>query len=266
MTRFTSIALAITTLSIAACQAQSDQDALSAELAVDSTDVSQSESALLASAVDGAEVAPAGLVAAAGPTPQGVADFIAQHAPQRYQPAGCVTVTQAGLTVKLVFAQCTGPRGLRQLSGELDLTASAGAGGAIDVAAHAVDLEVGQATMTIDSAAVYTVAGATKSLAVTSHGTGTGALGNAITHDGAYTTTWDASCVSIDGSWSTEVGEAGRSTTASVMRCMNECPTGTITRDTFRGRTISITFDGTATATWSTSAGRSGTVALPCGK
>jgi hypothetical protein len=263
MTRFFSIALAISTLGFAACKARTDDDSASAELAVDSTDVNQSESALYASALEGAEVAPAGVVGAA--SPQGVADFIAQHAPGRYQPAGCVKVTETGLTVALVFDQCTGPRGLRAISGELDLTVAPATGGAIDVTAHAVELEIGAATMNVDSSAVYTASGATRSLAVTTHGSGTGPLGNAIVHDGDYTATWDASCVSIDGAWSTEVGEKGRSTTASVMRCAGQCPTGAITRDTFAGRTISITFDGSATATWTTSAGKTGTFPLACG-
>jgi len=263
MNRFTSL-VALAVLSLAACKLHTDDDSGSAEAAVDSTEVATAESSLLAANLDGAETAPAALTDA-GPTPQGVADFIAQRAPQRYQPAGCVTVAETGLVVKLTFAQCTGPRGLRELNGELDLTVSAGAAGAIDVAAHAAGLEVGQATLDVDSSAIHTVDNGTRTLAVSTHGTGTGGLGNAITHDGDYTASWDASCVSLDGMWSTEVGEKSRSTTASVKRCLGACPTGTITRDTFLGRTITITFDGTSTATWTTSAGRSGSFRLACG-
>ncbi len=261
MTRLFAIATIIFTA--AACKQQGDLDSLDAELAVDSANVNQAESTMLASAVDGSEAATG--VALTGPTPQGVADWITQHAAARYAPAGCATVTESGLTVKLVFDQCTGPRGLRQVSGEIDLTVSAGAGGAIDIAAAATNFEIGQATMSIDSQGVYTVSGTTKSLAVTTSGSGTGPLGNTIQHDGQYTATWDASCVSIEGSWSTEIGAAQRSTTASLMRCADQCPTGTLTRDTFRGHTIDVTFDGTAVAKWTTSTGRSGTIDLPCG-
>ncbi len=252
-------------LAINGCKASTDPDGTSAEAAVDSTDSTQAESTLLASAVDGSEAATANVTSNAAPSAQAVADFIAQHAAARYAPAACATVTENGLTVSLVFAGCTGPRGLRELNGELDLTISAGAAGAIDIAAAATNLQVGQATIDIASSAVYTVSGSTKSLAVMTQGTGTGPLGNAITHDGSYTATWDDSCVTVDGNWSTEVGDASRSTTASVMRCEDQCPSGTITRDTILNRTITITFDGSATGSWSTSAGRSGTFPLPCG-
>lgn len=262
MTRFTSFAFLIA-VAAAGCKMQGDTDTASAEGAIDSTDSTQSESAMLSAAMDGSEAAPG--VAPAVPTPQGVADWIDGHIATRFLPAGCAVATESGLTVKVTFSNCTGPRGLREINGEVDFTISAGTGGAIDVAAHAADLQVGAATMSFDSTAAYTVSGSTKSLAVVTHGEGTGPLGNQIIHDGDYTATWDATCVSVDGSWSTEVGEKSRSTTASVMKCQNACPTGTITRDTFLGRTITITFDGTNVATWETSAGRSGTVSLPCG-
>jgi hypothetical protein len=262
MTRL--FALAAIVFTAAACKQAGDADSLDAELAVDSANVNQAESTMLASAVDGSEAATGvGLVGAA--TPQGVADWITQHAAAKYAPAGCATVTESGLTVKLVFADCTGPRGLRLVSGEVDLTVSAGAAGAIDIAATATNFQIGQATLSIDSQGVYTVSGSTKSLAVTTQGSGTGPLGNTIQHDGQYTATWDTTCVSIEGSWSTEVGAAQRSTTASIMRCADQCPTGTLTRDTFRGHTIDVTFDGTPVATWTTSTGRSGTIDLPCG-
>ena len=247
----------------AGCRAGAGTDTLAAELAVDSTHVNQAEGALLSATVDGAESASAAGVAPA--TAEDAATFIAQHAATRYSPPGCVTVTQTGADVTLVFDQCTGPLGLRQLDGELDLSVALGAGGAIDVTAHASGLQIGAATMDLDSTAIYTVSGATRSLAVTTHGTGVGALGNDVVHDGDYTATWDASCVAIDGAWSTEAGDRARSTTASVMRCADACPTGTITRDTIAGRTIEVTFDGTDTATWTSSTGRSGTILLACG-
>jgi hypothetical protein len=263
MTRFTTLALAVVTTAAIGCAQQENGDSLEAELAVDSTNVSQGESGILAAAVDGSEAATAvALVGAA--TPQGTADWIAQHAGARFSPAGCATVSQSGLTVTIAFADCTGPRGLPHLTGSVAITVSAGAGGAIDLTASASGLEVNNATIDIDSSAVYTVSGSSKSLAVTTKGSGTGPLGNTIEHDGQYTVGWDASCASLEGAWSTETTDAKRSTTANVQRCAGQCPTGTITRDTFLGRTITVTFDGSSVATWTTSAGRSGTINLPC--
>jgi hypothetical protein len=263
MSRFT-LALALVTTATLGCKQQGgDLDSLDAELAVDSTNVSQGESAILASAVDGSEAA-TGFAPAPLATPQGTADWIAAHAGAKFSPAGCATVTESGLTDTIAFSDCTGPRGLLHLTGSIAITVSAGANGAIDLSATATGLEVNNATIDISSSAVYTVSGASKSLAVTTSGSGTGPLGNTIQHDGQYTASWDATCESLEGSWSTEVGAAQRSTTANVMKCDSGCPTGTITRDTFRGHTITVTFDGTAVAKWTTSTGGSGTVALAC--
>ena len=246
-------------IALTACDRGVDDEEI-AEAAASSSGAGQAEASLLASAVDGA------LAAGVAPaTPETVATFIATHAPGRYAPAGCATVTQAGLTVTIAFDQCTGPRGLRQLDGTLALTVAPAAGGAVAITAHAVDLSIGRATIDVDATAVYTVTGADHALDVTTHSAGIGPMGYALVHDGDYTATWDASCGAIDGAWSSARGDASRSTTVSVMRCLDACPTGTVTRTTVRGNTIELTFDGTATATWSSSAGGSGSFALPCG-
>ena len=229
-----------------------------AEAAADSAGASQAEASLLTSLLDGA---PTGIAPA---TPESVATFLASRAAERYSPAGCATVTQAGLTVTVELAGCTGPRGLRQLDGTLTLTAAPAAGGAVSVTAQASDLGIGQATMDVDAVAIYRSSGGTASLDVTTHSTGLGPRGFDLAHDGAYSVTWDASCVSIDGAWSSQRGDATRSTTADVRRCLEQCPEGTVTRTTARGVTIALTFDGTATAQWTSSAGGSGSFPLTC--
>jgi len=103
-------------------------------------------------------------------------------------------------------------------------------------------------------------------LDVTTMSSGTGPLGNDFTHSGDYTVSWDADCATVNGSWSTETSDRSRGTTVDLTRCQQGCPTGTVTRDTFAGRTITVTFDGTATASWTSSAGRSGTIELTCGQ
>lgn len=244
---------------LTACRDGGGGDDELAEAAADSAGAAQAEASLLTSVVDGA---PTGIAPA---TPENVATYIATHAAARYAPAGCAAVTQSGLTVTIVFDGCTGPRGLRQLDGTLTLTAAPAAGGAVSVAAHADDLAIGQATIDVDATAVYSGGGGSGSLAVTTHSAGVGPRGFDLAHDGDYTTTWDESCVSIDGAWSSARGDASRSTTASVMRCRDACPEGTVTRTTARGVTIAIDFDGTATASWTSSAGGSGTFPLTCG-
>ncbi|MEO8704763.1 MAG: hypothetical protein ABI867_32200 [Kofleriaceae bacterium] len=248
-------------VSLPSCRRSGDDgDAEAIEEAADSTQMSQAEATLLASAIDGS-TGTAALPASA----ESAAAFIAARAPERYAPSGCVTVTQAQTTVTLAFAGCTGPRGLRRLDGTLVLAVSAGAGGAVIVEASATDFQIGASTLAIAATATYSVEGATASLAVQTTSSGVGPLGYAIEHDGDYVTTWDGSCVSIDGAWSTQRGDLSRSTTAEVTRCLEQCPEGTVTRTTIDDRVIELTFDGTTTARWSTSRGATGSFPLACG-
>ena len=255
------IPFCLLTVSVLACnRREGDGDLDSAELAADSSGVSQAEASMLSSIAEGSE----GAAGVAPATPEGVATYIAAHAPARYSPSGCATATRSGASVTLVFAGCTGPRGLREVNGTVNVTAS-GSAGAIVLAATSTDLQIGRASLDLSSTATYSVSGGTASLAVSTKTAGIGPLGRDIAHAGDYTVTWTATCVAIDGAWSTELGDLRRSTTADVMRCLDECPSGTVTRTTVNDRVIEIAFDGTSTAHWSTSAGRSGTFQLACG-
>jgi hypothetical protein len=259
MTKLVTLSLLVTSL-VACHRRDTDGDELAAELAADSSNVSQAEGSMLASIVEGAE----GASGVAPATPEGVAAFIQMRAPTRFSPAGCATATRSGSTVTLVFAGCTGPRGLRTVDGTITVNAMAAPSG-IAITATGTDVQIGQATIDLDSMATYSVANGTASLVVSTTSSGVGPLGREITHDGDYTVTWTATCVAIEGAWSTEAGDLRRSTTADLMRCQDECPSGNVTRNTFNNRVITLTFDGTSTATWSTSAGRSGTFQLSCG-
>jgi hypothetical protein len=248
-------------LSLAGCRrGEGDGDAEAIEQAADSTQASQAEASLLAAAIDGSTG-----TAALPATAESAAAFITARAGERYTPTNCVTATQAGTTVTLAFAGCTGPRGLRQLDGTLVLAVSEGAGGAVIVDATATAFRIGASTLDIAATATYSVSGATAELAVQTTSSGVGPLGYSIAHDGDYVATWDGSCVTIDGAWSSERGDLARSTTANVTRCLLECPEGTVSRTTVGGRTIDLVFDGTATARWSTSGGATGTFPLACG-
>ncbi len=262
MTTMRNLSLLAAALALTACPRRGggDDDGALAELSADSTQTTSDEGSLLSGLMDGASASFAAVTA-----DQAAAALVAR-AQARYNPNGCLAATQTGATVTLVFANCIGPRGLRALNGTLTANVSVDASGAIVVAASASDFHIGLSTLDIDATATYTGSGASQQLAVVTHTAGVGGLGFSLEHDGDYVLTWDSSCVSLEGSWSTERGEASRSTTADVTRCIDECPIGTITRDTFRGRTIQITFDGSDTASWSSSGGASGTFPLACGR
>ena len=188
----------------------------------------------------------------------------------RWNPSGSATATASGSNVTVQLTDCTGPRGLLHVTGEIDLVVSIDASGAIKVVGHSDDLQVNAADLTFDVTATYSSSGTTHSLAVQTQGQGTGPRGNSIDHDGNYTISWDTSsqCGSINGTWSTEfsngTASATRSNDVDVMRCAGGCPSGTLVHHFLGGQTLTVTFDGTNVATWSTSGGRSGTVNLTC--
>jgi len=215
--------------------------------------------------VDGADMS--GLTALTGDQ---VAAHIAANASTRFTPAGCATATATGSNVKLTLNDCTGPRGLLHITGELDLTASVALDGTISVHAAATALMVNRATIDIDSDATYAVSGTTHTLTVQTMGSGTGPRGNDIDHTGQYTITWDVSseCRSIAGHWSTEFSNgsasAARSNDVNLMRCAGGCPTGMLTHHFLGGASLTVTFDGSNVAQWSASTGKSGSVTLSC--
>lgn len=251
--------------SLFACARNSGTNVDSAEGALDSSDSVEAEGNLMSASVDGADMS--ALTALTGDQ---VAAHIAANAPARFTPAGCATATATGSDVKLTLNDCTGPRGLVHVTGELDLTASVSLSGVISVHASGSNIMVNRATLDIDSDATYTVNGTTHTLDVQTQGSGVGPLGNDVEHMGQYTITWDPStqCHSIAGHWSTELSSstasATRSNDVNLMRCAAGCPTGTITHHFLGGASLTITFDGSNVASWSASTGKSGTVNLAC--
>ena len=232
----------------------------SAESAVDSSDSTEAEGNLMMSAVDGSDST--GLAAATGAQ---VAARIAANIALRF-PNGCATATATGANVVIIYNNCTGPRGLLHVTGELDLAVSVALTGPISVHGTSTGLSVNSATLDIDTDATYAVTGTTHTLTVMTNGSGTGPRGNTVDHTGNYTITWDtgSQCGSIAGQWSTEIGTRTRSNDVDLMRCAGSCPSGTITHHFLAGASVTITFDGSSVATWSASTGTTGSVALSC--
>ena len=179
-----------------------------------------------------------------------------------------MTSTQQNNVVTYALADCTGPYGLVHVTGSVVVTYTVDAAGVhADAVANA--LQVNGATMNLSSTATYTVSGTAKKLVVMTNGSGVGAFGNAITRNGSYTLAWDdaSQCGSLDGAWSTQIGADTWSTQiANYAQCKAHCPSsGTLTHTGGISKvTATVTFDGSADAKWSTSRGRSGTIALLC--
>lgn len=239
----------------------------SASAAVDSQESVSDESDIMIASVDGST--PSGIAALEADQ---IAATIAANVAGRW-PSGCATAVQTGADVTITYNDCTGPRGLVHVTGELDLTVSISSANGISVHATASDLEVNLATIDFTADGTLTTSGTMQSLAVIASGSGTGPRGNAIDHNGNYTVTWDSSdaCRTIDGSWSTDlttpVASAERANTVDLMRCGDACPSGTFMHKYLGGAVLNLTFNGTATASWTATVGAtttSGTIALTC--
>lgn len=232
-----------------------EADAVVAEQALDSGDSGQAEASLLVATLDGTTTA--------GLTPAQVAAAASVRLSARFSPSGCATAAVTGDTLTLTFAGCTGPRGLRAVNGTLALTYAA-AGTGLTVAAKATDLQIGAVTLSLDATASYQpLTAGVATLAVDTRGSGVGPWGHEVSHQGQYTATWDGTCASIDGSWSTERDARTRTLDVMLSRCATACATGEVTRTTRDGRTLTLSLSGTV-ATWTSSTGRSGTVAQRC--
>jgi hypothetical protein len=256
------LTLALLSSSLLACMNRNDSLGTdSAENAIDSADSTSAEGNLMMASVDGAEGT--ALVAV---TADAAAAQIAANISARYSPAACATVRQTGAAITAIYKDCTGPRGLVHVSGQLDLTIAVSTAGAISAHGTSTGMQVNGATLDIDATGTYTSSGTSHALAVQTTGTGTGARGLAVDHEGNYTIKWDTAtqCHSIDGNWSTDLGDRTRANDVSMSRCASGCPTGSITHTFLRGQSVTISFDGSASASWSTSAGASGQVALTC--
>jgi hypothetical protein len=231
----------------------------SAESAVDSSDSVGSESDLMVATMDGAEV-----TALLPATADQIAVRVAANVVGRWA-SGCAQVSQTGPNVVITYTDCTGPRGLVHVTGELDVAITVSD---LSITAHATSngMQINRADIVIDATATYTVNATSKTLTVVTNGSGTGPRGNEIEHQGNYTVTWDTAsqCRSIDGTWQTDLGVRERSNDVSLSRCDGGCPTGSVTHHFLAGASLTITFDGSATATWSASNGKTGTVTLSC--
>ena len=188
----------------------------------------------------------------------------------RFQPAGCATVSVSGTTLTYRLDDCTGRLGLVHVTGTLVAQLTDGSDG-VDITVSGTGLKANRATLDLNATAVLGSDGAKCKLVVNTQGSGTTAGGNTFTRTGTYTVERDptTACVSLDGQWQLDLSTGRtRSTTASgLARCAGGCPAagGQIVHTGLAGRTVTVTFDGSDVASWTSSTGRSGTVDLACG-
>lgn len=238
------------------CGASKENTSMNVSASVDALEGASVEAALLAIQFAGASQSL---------TDKEAAQHAAANMAQALTPAGCMRAQVTSNVISYTLDGCSGPYGLRQLSGALT-TAFGIIEGRLLVCIAATGLRVGTASVDMSTWAPVSSASTTTDQ---STGSGTGLRGTSYGRNGRYTASWDESCLELSGAWSTTA--PGRSWDTTVTRyrfCAGQCPAAD-SAVTLSGGALSdavtITYDGDNTAEW-TAAGRPGDiVSLSCG-
>lgn len=194
-----------------------------------------------------------------------IANATATRVKDNVTPAGCLTTTTEDTKTTYVFVDCTAKYGLVKLNGTVTATYSRQPEGVTRVLLSSLGFKANDATFDLKATVDGSQQGTVKRADITSQTTAKSSRGLTITRDGTYAVTWDDAleCLRVDGSNETS---RGTSTSISNLRwCKAQCPaSGTVVHATKAKRAVTLVFDGTATASWSSETGKKGTLALTC--
>lgn len=254
--RSTLFALALSPLALSACggAAGISTDGENAADSADTASVTASMSSLTTDGVD-----------ASATTADAAAMSAQVKAMALLQPQGCATAVVTGSSVAYTFNNCTGPYGLLNLSGNVTANYTMVAGGGVTVTLSGSNLKANGSTVTLNATAIVTGTAGSRQAAVTSSTSAQTSRGRTISHSGNYTAGWDGSCLSLNGSFTTQIGLLGWSTTiANYKRCQGMCPASGTVVITAGANTATVTFANSATVTFTDNKGNTGTVTLQC--
>jgi hypothetical protein len=189
-----------------------------------------------------------------------------------FQPAGCIqaTVDTTSKTATYVFSACTGPLGLVQLDGTVDVTWTDAPGElTLNYAAHG--FKINRATIdTWQATAVVTASASARHMVWNAQLSGTTERGRTFTRTNDKTIDWTVGqpCVTVAGeSDGTILGVELKITIVSFSRCAGECPqSGSEIKveNVDSGDTIDIKYSGGAQAVL-TVGGDATDISLACG-
>jgi hypothetical protein len=146
-----------------------------------------------------------------------------------FQPAGCevTTVDTSSQTVTYAFDGCTGPLGLVELTGSIDVTWQL-AQGQLTLDYSASDFHVNRATITSwQATAVVTASGAARTMTWNAQLAGTTGSGRTFTRTNQKTLSWTVGvpCLSVTGESTGDILRARLQTTVDAWRrCADSCP------------------------------------------
>jgi hypothetical protein len=192
-----------------------------------------------------------------------------------FLPAGCLveTVDSSAQTASYVFGGCTGPLGLVELTGTVDVawTAPDPGSGAVTLTYSATGFKINRAT--IDSwqaTAVVTATGSARHLVWTATLSGTTGRGRTFTRTNDKTLDWTVGqpCLTVSGeSDGTILGVELQTTIVSFSQCAAECPASgseITVKNVKNGDSIDIKYEGGPEAVL-TIDGKSADIGLACG-
>jgi hypothetical protein len=189
-----------------------------------------------------------------------------------FQPAGCLQVTtdKVKQTATYVFDACTGPLGLVELSGTIDVSWQVAAGKlTIDFASQGFKIN----RATIDSwqaTAVVTASGNDREMTWNATLSGTTGRGRAFSRTNQKDLKWTVGvpCLAVSGQSTGNVLRANLQTTiTSFQRCADSCPqagSDINVKNLDNGDSIDIKYDGGPQAELTIN-GKSQTIGLACG-
>jgi hypothetical protein len=196
----------------------------------------------------------------------------------QWWPAGCATRSRDAsdpATVHIHLDDCTGPFGLRHHTGDVTVVFSKNADGTLHAHATSANMTVNGHPVSYERDKDIAISGTTRTVTSTGSWTRENADGETVTFDAKLSIVVDlgARCRTTNGtSVKTKInGREVDSTITDYKVCRGpdgaeSCPSGTITHThVTTGKTITVEFDGSATAKVTGPRGATALVPLVCG-
>ena len=191
-------------------------------------------------------------------------------------PAGCATRKKDATNpavVHVTLNDCSGPFGLLHWKGDITITFSKSASGALHAEAASSDMTVNDKPVTYSRSADITIAGDLRNVVGNGAWTRVNAKGETVSHTHSFTLAIDVKtgCRTANGSGTARVGVREIDATVTDYKVCrtatgDSCPTGTVVyTHKASGKTLTVKFDGSDRATLVGDKGGSIEVPLICG-
>lgn len=241
-----------------AAEGNQEEGASSSDQTNESVDSVESQSEMLVAALHDVDTSMSTEEVLAHAEAQATTQYTAEN-----NDSSCVTIAVdlAEQTITYTFDNCTGPWGRVFVHGtyQVHITGIDASGVHYETTATEIEIQTpaGTGTWSFTSQGTYTVEANTQQITATSMTTGTTPRGVEVIRDSEHTVTWnsEAACFSLDGEWMDTLvatSQTWTTTVAAFERCGLACPLegGQITVVGPEGGSLSIHYDGDATANW----------------